>query len=67
MFLSRAFELPEGPDPGFVDVPADAWYAADVARLAASKITVGCGDRSGFCPGRDTTRAQMATFLHRAD
>ena len=66
VFLSRAYKLPEGPDPGFVDVPADAWYAADVARLAASKITVGCGDRSGFCPGRDTTRAQMATFLHRA-
>ena len=66
VFLSRAFELPEGPDPGFVDVPADAWYAADVARLAASKITVGCGDLGGFCPGRDTTRAQMATFLHRA-
>ena len=66
VFLSRAFELPEGPDPGFVDVPSDAWYAADVARLAASMITVGCGDRSGFCPGRDTTRAQMATFLHRA-
>ena len=66
VFLSRAFKLPEGPDPGFVDVPADAWYAADVARLAASKITVGCGDGSGFCPGRDTTRAQMATFLHRA-
>ena len=67
VFLSRAYKLPEGPDPGFVDVPADAWYAADVAKLAASEITVGCGDRSGFCPGRDTTRAQMATFLHRAE
>ena len=67
VFLSRAYKLPEAPDPGFVDVPADAWYAADVAKLAASEITVGCGDRSGFCPGRDTTRAQMATFLHRAE
>ena len=66
-FLSRAYKLPDGPDPGFGDVPADAWYAPDVARLAASGITVGCGDRTVFCPSRDTTRAQMATFLHRAE
>ena len=66
-FLSRAYKLPEGPDPGFPDVPADAWYAVDVAKLAASKITVGCGDGTMFCPGRDTTRAQMATFLYRAE
>ena len=66
VFLSRAFDLADGPDPGFGDVPADAWYRAEVARLAASGITVGCGDGSNFCPGRDTTRAQMATFLARA-
>ncbi len=65
VFLSRAFNLPDGPDPGFGDVPADAWYAADVARLAASGITVGCGDGTNFCPDRDTTRAQMAAFLAR--
>ena len=66
-FLSRAYSLADGPDPGFTDVPAGAWYAADVARLAASGITAGCGDGTGFCPGRDTTRAQMATFLWRAE
>ena len=66
VFLSRAYGLPEAPDPGFVDVASDAWYAADVARLAAARITVGCGDGSGFCPGANTTRAQMATFLARA-
>ena len=66
VFLSRAYDLPAGPDPGFSDVPVDAWYATDVARLAASGITKGCGDGSGFCPGRDTTRAQMAAFLWRA-
>ena len=48
-------------------MPDDAWYAADVAKLAASGITVGCGDGTGFCPSRDTTRAQMATFLYRAE
>ena len=66
VFLSRAFDLAEGPDPGFADVPAGAWYAADVAKLAASGITTGCGDGTDFCPDQDTTRAQMATFLARA-
>ena len=66
VFLSRAFNLPDGPDPSFSDVPDNAWYAAEVARLTASGITVGCRDGTVFCPGRDTIRAQMATFLHRA-
>ena len=66
-FLSRAYELPDGPVTDFSDVPEDAWYAADVARLTASRITVGCKDGSVFCPDRDTTRAQMATFLARAE
>ena len=65
-FLSRAYSLADGPDPGFTDVADEAWYAADVARLAASGITRGCGDGTRFCPDRDTTRGQMATFLHRA-
>ncbi len=65
VFLSRAYGLPEGPDPSFDDVAADAWYAADVAKLTASGITGGCGDGSVFCPDQATTRAQMATFLHR--
>ena len=66
VFLSRAFSLPDGPDPGFSDVAAGAWYAAEVARLAASGITRGCGDGTVFCPDQATSRAQMATFLHRA-
>ena len=66
VFLTRAYGLPAGPDPGFLDVPGDAWYAAEVASLAASDITVGCGDGTVFCPQRDTSRAHMATFIHRA-
>ena len=65
--VSRAYRLPDGPDPNFSDVPEDAWYEADVAKLAASGITVGCGDGSAFCPSRTTTRAQMATFLWRGE
>ena len=66
-FLSRAYKLPEAAGPGFSDVPDDAWYRVDVAKLAASMITTGCGDGTMFCPGRDTLRAEMATFLHRAE
>ena len=67
VFLSRAYRLPDGPDPGFDDVASDAWYAADVARLLASGVTQGCGDGSGFCPDQATTRGEMAAFLHRAE
>ena len=66
VFLTRAFSLVPGPDPGFTDVPAGAWYFDQLTALAASGITKGCGDGTRFCPGRDTTRAQMATFLYRA-
>ncbi len=66
VFLSRAFDLDEGPDPGFSDVAPDAWYASEVAKLAASGITSGCGDGTVFCPDQFTLRAQMAVFLHRA-
>ena len=66
VLLSRAFDLPAGPDPDFADVADDAWYADHAARLKASGITVGCGDGANFCGDQITTRAQMATFLHRA-
>lgn len=67
VFLSRAYGLPAGPDPGFGDVPSSAWYAADVAKLTESGITRGCVDGRVFCPDRATTRAHMATFLHRGE
>ena len=67
VFLSSAYDLPDGPDPGFSDVPDDSWYGAAVAKLAASGITAGCADGTRFCPGLDTTRGQMVTFLHRAE
>ena len=66
VFLTRAFNLDPGPDPGFTDVAPDAWYYNQVAALAASRITAGCGDGTTFCPSRQTTRGQMATFLARA-
>ena len=66
VFLARAFDLPDGLDPGFSDVPPAAWYSPAVSALAGSGITEGCKDGTVFCPDATTTRAQMATFLHRA-
>ena len=66
VFLTRAFNLSDGPDPDFSDVPNGAWYERQVAALTASRITQGCGDGTTFCPSDDTSRAQMATFLYRA-
>ena len=54
-----------GPDPGFTDVAADAWYHPQVAALAASGITAGCSDDK-FCPNSRTERGQMALFLAKA-
>ena len=67
VFLTRAYGLPAGADPGFSDVAGDAWYAAAVSSLAASNVTGGCGDSTVFCPQQDTSRAHMATFIHRAE
>ena len=67
VFLTTAFSLVDGPDPGFEDVPSTAWYHQAVTALADSGITAGCADDPPrFCPDQPTTRAQMATFLHRA-
>ena len=64
-FLVRAFGLDVGPPAGFTDVRGGETHAANIDALAASGVTQGCTDTM-FCPRRDTTRAQMATFVHRA-
>ena len=69
-FLSRAFglEAPEGPpEVEFSDV-GEGVHTDSIYALAASGITAGCAaePEARFCPGRFTTRAQMASFLERA-
>lgn len=59
----------EQPDPvetktGFVDVPADAWYAEAVAWAVENEITTGVGDNR-FAPMAETTRGEVVTFLWR--
>ena len=65
-FLVRAFSLGAGPPAGFSRCQGSGGtHSANIDALAVSGVTRGCTDTM-FCPGRDTTRAQMATFLHRA-
>jgi hypothetical protein len=57
-----------GDVAGFIDVPADNVFVADIAWLADAGITRGCNPpvNDRFCPGDPTTRGQMATFLVQA-
>ena len=65
-FLVRAFDLEESPPAGFVDTE-ESVHSANIDALAAAGITSGCKtDPLSYCPDRPVTRAQMATFLHRA-
>lgn len=65
-FLQRAFQLSPAAPAGFADTAGRAHESA-IDAIAAAGITVGCDtDPLRYCRGRHVTRAQMATFLHRA-
>ena len=49
----------------FNDVPTSHPFFQYVAALAASSITVGCGN-GNYCPDLPVTRGQMAVFLAKA-
>lgn len=65
-FLVRAFELTGPNDSAFVDTTGHL-FAADIAKLAANQITVGCGppEAMTYCPDDPVSRGEMATFLIR--
>lgn len=50
----------------FSDVPAAAWYAADVDYAVEHGLMVGVGDGK-FDPNGTTTRAMLVTILHRLE
>ncbi len=66
-FLVRALdEQPAAVSAApFPDVPADAWYAPAVARIAELGIAEGYADGT-FRPDRAVSRAEMAALLVRA-
>lgn len=62
--LARALDLPAATDDPFGDDDGSP-HEADIARIAAAGITLGCGPRT-FCPHAAVTRGEMAAFLVRA-
>ena len=52
-------------EAGFTDVPPGSQFSAEIAWLAETGISNGCGNAS-FCPDAPVTRGQMASFLYRA-
>ncbi|MGF1665932.1 MAG: S-layer homology domain-containing protein [Acidimicrobiia bacterium] len=66
-FLSRAFGLTDSGNITFADTAGDV-FRADIARLAAARITRGCNPpvNDRFCPEEPVTRGEMAAFLTRA-
>ena len=66
-FLCRANngEVPEGTVNPFDDVPADQWYTDAVLWAVAEGVAKGM-DATHFDPIGDCTRAQIVTFLFRA-
>jgi plastocyanin len=67
-FLVRAFDYVDGAGSDrFADDDASE-FEADIERLAAAGVTLGCNppDNDRFCPDQAVTRAEMATFLGRA-
>jgi uncharacterized protein YbjT (DUF2867 family) len=66
-FLVRALGLLAGDTLDFVD-DNDSVFEADIEKLAAAGITLGCNPPANdrFCPDQPVTRGQMAAFLVRA-
>lgn len=67
-FMVRALGLTEGGDVDrFTDDDGNT-HEADINRIAAAGITLGCNppDNDRFCPDDTVTRAQAASFFVRA-
>ena len=66
-FLTRALDLDPSNNNAFTDDNSST-HEADIQALAAAGITKGCNPptNDSFCPEDPVTRAQMATFIHRA-
>lgn len=69
VWLVRILDGEDPPAGGsrFTDITGSPWWEAHVERLAELGVTVGCRtEPREFCPDSHVSRAQMATFLHRA-
>lgn len=66
-FLNRAFVGEMGDGDTFTD-DDDSIFEGDIEAIAAADITQGCNPPTNdeFCPDRNLSRAEMATFLARS-
>ena len=65
-FLARAQNAKATGKTAFSDVPADSYFADAVAWAQANGVTTGTSETT-FSPDDDCTRAQIVTFLYRAN
>ena len=65
-FLARAQNAKVTGKTAFSDVPADSYFADAVAWAQANGVTTGTSETT-FSPDNDCTRAQIVTFLYRAN
>ena len=68
-FIARALELPAPESPAdFADVAPDGAHSVNIQALYAAGVTRGCRTEPEllYCPGRSTSRAEMASFVNRA-
>jgi hypothetical protein len=65
-FMARALDLPDATRDYFTDDEGST-FESDINRIARAGITFGCNPPSNtaFCPNRNITRAEMASFLAR--
>ena len=65
-FLARAQNAKATGKTAFSDVPANSYFADAVAWAQANGVTTGTSETT-FSPDSDCTRAQIVTFLYRAN
>ncbi len=65
-FLARAQNAKATGKTAFSDVPANSYFADAVAWAQANGVTTGTSETT-FSPDNDCTRAQIVTFLYRAN
>ena len=65
-FLARAQNAKATGKTAFSDVPADSYFADAVAWAQANGVTTGTSETT-FSPDNDCTRAQIVTFIYRAN
>lgn len=64
-FLARSSGLLPRDPGAHTDVPSSLVHAANIEAISTDGITNGCGE-GRYCPDRNVTRAEMASFLVRS-